>query len=271
MPGFAIGTLNHSPLHGFDPSMATHLDAAKDAGFDALAPDIFWLRALEKEGTSLESLAQALAERGLACSEIAGLAIGNEAETLVELDEILRYARVLKTEFVNARVVIPPSDDVRDRLRRCAETLAEVDARIALEFSNGTELKNLTQARAFVESARTFDAPAVGLTLDTWHFCQASEGPDWEGLDALPVESLANVQLSDGVAFEGRPYGEETMHHRRFAGEGDLDLERCAVSLRSKGFDGPVVVEVLSAKLRERTIPDFVSAAGETTRAWWNC
>lgn len=249
--------------------MATHLDAAKDAGFDALAPDIFWLRALEKEGTSLESLAQALAERGLACSEIAGIAIGNETETRDELDEILRYARILRPDFVNARVVIPPSDDVRNRLRRCADRLAEVDARIALEFSNGTALKNLTQARAFVESARSLDAPAVGLTLDTWHFCQASEGPDWEGLDALPLAALANVQLSDGVAFEGRPYGDETMNHRRFAGQGSLDLERCAKSLRSKGFDGPVIVEVLSAELRQRTIPDFVRVAGETTRAWW--
>ena len=97
-----IATLNHSPLHGLPTQWQAHLDAAVSAGFDALAPDIFWLRALEKEGLSLDVLAGAMKERGLACMELAGIALGSEEQTRAELEESLRYASALGAEFSSA-------------------------------------------------------------------------------------------------------------------------------------------------------------------------
>jgi sugar phosphate isomerase/epimerase len=273
MPRLGLATLNHSPLHGLPTHRSTHLDAAKQAGFDALAPDIFWLRALDKEAAPLESLAEALEERDLTCMEIAGLAIGSEEQTTSELEENLRYARILRAEFVNTRVVAPPDDAVIDRLARSIDALASVGTRIAIEFSNGTALKNLTQAVEFLDRVRARDATdpnGLGLTLDTWHFTQAQGGPDWKALEALPLDSLANVQLSDGVPFDERAYGEETMNHRRMPGAGSFDLSRIALCLRDKGFDGDVIVEVLSSKLRADSIGDFAQQAGRATRQWWD-
>ena len=123
MPRYGYATLNHSPLHGLPTQWQAHLDAAAKAGFDAIAPDMFWLRALEAEGVTLEQIADGLRERGLACMEISGLAIGDDERTSSELEENLRYARALSAEFVNTRVVVPVDDEVARRLRACAVAL----------------------------------------------------------------------------------------------------------------------------------------------------
>lgn len=269
MPRFSIATLNHSPLHDLETSLELHLDAAKNAGFEALAPDIFWLRALEKEGTSLESLAEALESAGLGCSEIAGLAIGREDATRTELKELKRYAEVLQADFVNARVTVRADDAARQLLRKCADALAEWGTRIALEFSTGTGLRNLAHARSFLGDEDASGHAVIPITLDTWHFFQAEGGPDWEALEALPVEVIANVQLSDGVPLGKKAYGAETMNQRRLPGEGQFDLARFRQSLRRKGFDGCVIIEVLNARLRNLPIPDFTTRAGATARTWW--
>lgn len=272
MPRFGLATLNHSPLHGLPAQMSMHLDAVRGAGFDAIAPDIFWLRALERNGIRLEALSEALEERGIACMEISGLALATPEQTAAELEENLRYARILGAELVNTRVVTPPTAAVAALLCRCAEALAETGARIALEFSSGSQLVDIAAACELLLAAGQIDPQAsarIGITLDTWHFFQASGGPDWQTLDALPLEALANVQLSDGVAPSGRAYGDETMNHRRLPGAGDFDLARCAECLREKGFDGAVVVEVLNADLRRTPIDEFAHEAGLSSRAWW--
>ena len=121
MTRFGLATLNHSPLHGLPTQPEAHLDAAAAAGFDDLAPDVFWLRALEGEGVALSSVRDGLDRRGLGCLEIAGIAIGGEEATRAEVEEQARYAEALGATFVNARVVEPVDDEVVARARRAAE------------------------------------------------------------------------------------------------------------------------------------------------------
>ncbi|MBW1883931.1 MAG: sugar phosphate isomerase/epimerase [Deltaproteobacteria bacterium] len=266
MPRFGLATINHSPLHGLPLAWEQHLEAAAAAGFDALAPDVFWLRALEEQGVSLERLRQALDARGLACMEIAGLAIGEAAETLRELEETFRYAEALDAEFMNVRIVVDSEPVAMEQLCRCEDALEKVGTRIALEFSRGTRTRGIADVRALMASAGTRNA---GVTLDTWHFFLARDGPDWDALDALPLSELANVQLSDGVPFGDRPYFEATMNERLLPGEGEFELARVAQRLHDKQFDGAVVVEVLSAKLREAPLETFAKQAAQTSRDWW--
>jgi sugar phosphate isomerase/epimerase len=266
MPRFGQATLNHSPLHGLPTQWELHLDAVAEAGFDALAPDIFWLRALEKEGVSLERLRQGLDARQHACMEVAGIAIGAEQETASELEEMLRYAEVLGAEFMNARLVEAPGPELGERLCRCADAFGKVGTRVALEFSRGTGTKGIADSRAFIEAS---GAVGVGVTLDTWHFFLEKESPDWDALEVLPASLLANVQLSDGVAYGDRSFGEATMNERRLPGEGDFDLERVARVLRHKGFDGAVILEVLSSRWRDESLDAFAREAAQTARDWW--
>ena len=261
MPRYGYATLNHSPLHGLPTQWQAHLDAAAKAGFDAIAPDMFWLRALEAEGVTLEQIADGLRERRLACMEISGLAIGDDDRTSSELEENLRYARVLSAEFVNTRVVVPVDDEVARRLRACAVALRTQGAQeggtgIALEFSSGSQLRGVTGTRALIETA---GVGGVGVTIDTWHFFNHPEGPDWAALEALPLERLANLQLSDGVPHAAGQFWEATMNQRRIPGEGGFPLERLAQMLRARGFDGAIVLEVLNAEQRTRSLDDYAA------------
>ena len=266
MPRYSLATLNHSPLHDLPTQWEAHLDATAAAGFDAIAPDIFWLRALVAEGVSLETIAAALSDRGLACMEIAGIAIGGREETEIELAEQLRYAEALGAEFVNARVVAEVDTDVVTIARRCASEFADVGTRLALEFSRGTKLNSVSDARSFAEA---IEIEGVGVTLDTWHFFLRPEGVEWEALEALPASVCANVQLSDGVTYEEGAFGVATMDRRRLPGEGEFDLAGCASRLAARGLDLPVVVEVLNAEERAKPLDVFAQRAMAATRAAW--
>ncbi len=273
MPRFALATLNHSPLHGLPTQWAAHLDAAAAAGFDALAPDVFWLRALEGEGLSLGSLARELGQRGLACMEIAGIAIASPEATRSELEENLRYAEALGAEFVNARIVAPLDAEVVDSVAQCAEAFSKAGTQVALEFSRGTTLRGVADARTLIESA---GASSVGVTLDTWHFFLAESGPDWDALADLPLSAFANVQLSDGVPYEEGAFPTATMNERRLPGEGGFDIARVARTLVEKGLDrnaqaqGAIVVEVLNAEWRARSLAEFAEAAMAASRKSWS-
>jgi sugar phosphate isomerase/epimerase len=272
MPRFGLATLNHSPLHGLPTQWEAHVDAAASAGFDALAPDIFWLRQLEEEGVALETVASRMRDRGLACMEIAGIAIGTEELTDRELAENLRYAKAFDAEFVNARILEPIDEAVVERVKRCAVAFREEGAadgrtRIALEFSRGTKLNGVAQTRELVEAVAE---EGIGVTLDTWHFFLHPEGPDWTALEALPIDQLANVQLSDGVAYGEGEFGPATMDRRRMPGDGGFDLARTAGLLASRGFDGAVVLEVLSAEERARPLSEYAERAMRSSLDWWS-
>lgn len=266
MPRFGLATLNHSTLHGLPTRWQAHLDAAAEAGFDALAPDVFWLRKLDEEGVSPERLRRELDARGLACMELAGIAIGAPDATAEELAEHVRFSEALGAEFVNARVVEAIDDALVDRARGCAEALAAVGTRLALEFSRGTQLQSVSGARAFAEAIAV---PGVGVTLDTWHFFLHPEGPEWDALAALPAEVFANVQLSDGVPYGEGEFGPATMDRRRIPGEGGFPLERAAGILAERGLDLPVVVEVLNADWRDREPAAFALATLAASRRVW--
>ena len=268
MPRFGLATLNHSPLHGLPSQWENHLEAAASAGFDALAPDVFWLRALEKEGVTLERISAAMRSRGLACMEIAGLAVGSEELTARELEENVRYARALSAEFVNTRIVEKIDAAVIERVKASAIALREKGAqnggtRVALEFSRGSKLNSLAAGSALVEAV---EEEGIGVTLDTWHFFLHPEGPDWAGLESLDLGDLANVQLSDGVPYGEGEFGEATMNRRCLPGRGEFDLSRCAGMLGQRGFDGAVILEVLNAEERERPLTDYARDCLESAR-----
>ncbi len=269
MPRYGYATLNHSPLHDLPTAWEAHLDAAAIAGFDALAPDIFWLRALEAEGVHLERVADGLRDRNLACMEISGLAIGDDGRTAAEITENLRYARALDAELMNTRFIVPIDAAAIRRVRQCGEALRTQGARdggtrIALEFSSGSQLRGVAEARALVDAVGEV---GLGVTLDTWHFFNHADGPDWAALEALPLAALANLQLSDGVAHAPGDFWDATMHHRRLPGTGDFPLDRLAQGLAARGFDGAIVLEILSAEQRDRPLADFAIDSLRRARA----
>jgi sugar phosphate isomerase/epimerase len=159
---------------------------------------------------------------------------------------------------MNTRFIVPIDEDVVRRLRECSVALQtrgarEGGTRIALEFSSGSELRDVAGSHALIEAA---GVGGVGVTIDTWHFFNHPDGPDWAAVEALPLDLLANLQLSDGVPQGKAPFWEATMNQRLLPGEGSFPLERLAQTLRARGFDGAIVLEVLNAEQRARSIAD---------------
>ncbi|MEZ4282054.1 MAG: hypothetical protein R3F21_20825 [Myxococcota bacterium] len=62
---------------------------------------------------------------------------------------------------------------------------------------------------------------------------------------------------------------EETVDRRVFPGEGLFDLERFSRTLRARGFDGLVSVEVLSKAWRGGDVDAFIERAYRTSAPYW--
>ena len=168
MPRFGLATLNHSPLHGLPTQWEAHLDAAAKAGFDAIAPDVFWLRQLEEEGVTLPVLRAGLESRGLACMEIAGIAIGEADATAAELDEHVRWSEALGAEFVNARVVEPVEDAIVDRARERFAVGDREEALHLLDILFSQERPSAAALELGIEIHEALQPESANFWLSAW-------------------------------------------------------------------------------------------------------
>jgi sugar phosphate isomerase/epimerase len=86
----------------------------------------------------------------------------------------------------------------------------------------------------------------------------------------VPLDDIAYLQFTDALAPESRNrLVRETLHRRAAPGEGVLDLDRFAATLREKRYDGIVSVEVLSATLRELPVDSLVEHLHDATAPYW--
>jgi len=135
---------------------------------------------------------------------------------------------------------------------------------VAIEFAPYTQLDGITEATELAHTARS--EATTGILVDTWHFFHGKN--DWDDLDALHLEDLALVQMSDGPAvLADRRDG---MGRRSIPGDGELDLTQFADRIRDKGWDGEVVLEVLSDADRELPVAEFARRCREATLPYWS-
>lgn len=264
MTPFGLATLNHSPLFDLALDLPHWIEVAATQGYAGMAPDIFSLRAHRQAGKPLEALGAQLESLGLRCFEISGLNVGEEDSTQQELDEVVEMAAALKSEFMTTRIVLPVDDTLCARAAACEARLLEVGCRLGLEFSAGSELHSVDDARHFIERAGLREA---GVVLDSWHFFRT--GAPWAQLEGLPVAQLAYVQLSDGSVEPAESDPRETLDARLLPGRGDFDLERFVAALDALTFRGPVCLEVLNAQLRKQSPEHYASACLQSARDKW--
>ena len=103
--------------------------------------------------------------------------------------------------------------------------------------------------------------------IDSWHFLMGDS--KFEDLESVPLDHIAYVQFSDALAPESEKLGRETMKRRALPGEGILDLDCFASTLRARGYDGLVSLEILSEVWRERPLEEFAVAAYEAAASYW--
>ena len=147
---------------------------------------------------------------------------------------------------------VNPVDDVVRACARAAAMFAEAGAGFAVEFSPLGPVATIQDGLAVLAALGTEPS---GLVIDSWNFCL---GPStWADLEQVPLDAIAYVQFADALAPRREPDMEEAMTRRALPGEGVLELERFASTLRGRGWDGTVSLQVLSDTLRQLPVEEY--------------
>ena len=268
MTELSFNTMNHSAYLGLDARLPEQVRAAAAAGYELFGPDLFSILQMEEQGTTVDELAELIGSAGMRCFEIAALAIYEDRETTMQgARELARVARVLRPEWVMANGFADLSlPDIPVLLDECASLLADTGAGLGFEFLPFTPMASLAATFEYVDGARAAGARAA-VIVDTWHVFRGPDGLD--GLEQLKLDDVAYVQFDDALPMAGDDLMEETLHRRVMPGQGEFPLTEFCARMRTRGYDGPVSVEILSSDWRARPLPQFVTATYEATRRFW--
>jgi 2-keto-myo-inositol isomerase len=255
-------------------SLMDKIDAAADAGFQAVElwnPDIF---AYIEGGGTLQQVKAQLSERGLIVPSMIAIMgfVGNEApgreERLGEARRRMEQARDLGAPFI---VASPPGG--RADLARCGDDYAEllrlgreIGIRLAMEFLGFVEhVNNIRTAREIME--RSGD-PNATIVIDWFHMVRG-DGRDTmlEDLRALKGEQIAIVHLDD-VPYT-KPFGDMTDGDRVYPGDGDIPIDDLFAALKETGYGGPVSLELFSEELWAQDPYQVAKTGFEKSRKWF--
>lgn len=158
----------------------------------------------------------------------------------------------------------PPPPDLDQwavELHRLAAQAADVGTRVALEVLPMSNLPDFVETARLVTAA---DHPAAGLTVDTWH---VERGPSTlADLASIPGELVFCVELDDAGPPRGDLY-HDTMHHRRYCGQGDFDVVGFIEVVAELGFAGPWGVEIIADEHAARDLDAGLADVVATTTA----
>ncbi len=252
-------TIMPSPLN-------VKIDAAVEAGYDAIELWINELEEHEKAGGSLEELGAEIRERGLFVINVIGLWSGIPStpteweENLPATRERLRRISAVGSKHAAA---IPPSEvenfDLRWGAARYKDLLKmareEYNVIPAVEFVGFFKsVFRLGQAAAIALDADEADARIIP---DTFHLYRGGSG--FSGLKHLRGDFIANFHWNDVPAEPAREQlGDE---HRVYPGDGMLPLTQALADLRTIGYRGPLSLELFYREYWEMD-PKEVARAG---------
>lgn len=139
---------------------------------------------------------------------------------------------------------------------------AEHGIGVVLEPMPWSNVADLRTARALVEGAGEANG---GLLIDIWHMARG--GIPYAEIAALPAGIIHHVELDDADADVRGTLLEDTLNHRRFCGEGALDVPAFLRALAAQGYQGQYGIEIISAEQRKRPFREVARDAIETARA----
>ena len=211
-----------------------------------------------------DAAVEAYAAAGVRCHELLALVVSADSSaTAASAERLADRAQAIGAQWVLTvfTEAVPPP-----HIQRCARLFDPVGAGMAVEFSPLGPISSIRDGMAVVRAASR--GGRAGLMIDSWHFCFGES--TWDDLAAVPLDDIAYVQFADALAPESRDrLVRETLHRRAAPGEGVLELDRFAATLRDGGYDGTVSVEVLSAALRELPVDALVERLHGATAPYW--
>jgi sugar phosphate isomerase/epimerase len=250
-------------------SLRERIEAASAAGFTGFGLLSADLPAAEQE-YGLSGIRAMLEGNGIVDLELEGIPYWwDDGEHREESDRI-RHALLTAAEALGARhiKVTPDGDDGRWDPGRWASKLAELAAqaegvgtRLGLEFFPWSNIKTLHDGLELVEAA---GHDAAGVVVDAWHVARADTPAS--DLASVPLRRIVGVELDDADADVVGTLFEDTVHRRRYCGDGTFDLAGIITALRTAGWTGPWGVEILSAEHRGLPVREALRRAADSAR-----
>ncbi|MEB0204560.1 sugar phosphate isomerase/epimerase family protein [Pseudomonas sp. CCC3.1] len=132
---------------------------------------------------------------------------------------------------------------------------------VVIEFLPFSSVNTIDRAIAVADGVR----PNGGLLVDTWHVARG--GMSFDEIAKLPLELIKSIELDDASSTIVGSLLNDSTHHRKLCGEGDLDVPAFIQHVVNVGYRGPWGVELISAELRKLPLDVAAKRAFETTMA----
>jgi len=220
----------------------------------------------------------------------AGLRVGNwglpvefrrdDATYQADLGKLPRLAHLAQQLGATccATWLLPFSDELRfmehfdmmvGRLRPAAWILADYGIRLGLEFvgprtlRQGHKFSFISTLEGMLGLCGAIGTGSLGLLLDSFHWYTARGTA--QDIASLRNQDVVLVHLNDGVAGKGPDEQQDLV--RALPGEtGVIDLATFLGGLKAIGYDGPVVVEPFSERLKAMSPPDAAATTRQALR-----
>jgi 2-keto-myo-inositol isomerase len=255
-------TLDTTPLE-------TALDAAKQAGYDAVELRRIDFKRCFERGMSNDAVLALIRKAGIAVG-ILGVEYGWLFATG---DESKRLFGVFRESCENAKAlgcgmlmsapgqVNGPITDAIGHLKRAGDIAAEYGLRLAIEFNSQHDVLNsLSVQRELIEGA---GKPNCGYLLDAYHLTRSGAGG--RGFEQVPGEQIFVFQYSD-VPAQDVPAGIRRPTDRLAPGKGIVKWREMLGLLKEKGYTGYLSYEAPNPELWARSPYDVAREGVELTR-----
>ena len=147
------------------------------------------------------------------------------------------------------------------RFAELAGQAQDVGARLGIEFFPWSNVSSLAEGLRLVEEAGHDNG---GVIIDAWHVARANTPAS--DLATVPLHRIIGVELNDADERVIGTLFEDTVHRRRYCGEGSFDLTGMVAALRTAGWAGPWGVEILSDEHRALPVEAALARAADTAR-----
>jgi sugar phosphate isomerase/epimerase len=249
--------------------LATALDAAKQAGYDAVELRRTDFKRCFDAGLSNDQVLDLIRKSGIPVGVLGVeygwlFATGDESKRLFQvLRESCENAVALgcNTLMCAPGQVQGPVPQAIDYLKRAGDIAAEHGLKIAIEFNSQHDVLNsLAVLTELIEGA---DKPNVGYLIDAYHFTRSGAGG--RGFEKVPAEKIYCFQYSD---LSPHPVtGVRRPTDRLPPGKGVVQWREMLGLLYEKGYTGYLSYEAPNPDQWARSPYDVAREGVELTRA----
>jgi sugar phosphate isomerase/epimerase len=135
------------------------------------------------------------------------------------------------------------------------------DVNVVIEFLPFSSVNTIDRAIAVTEGVRANG----GVLVDTWHVARG--GMSFDEIAKLPLELIKSIELDDADHAIVESLFNDSTHHRKFCGDGELEVTEFIQQIVNVGYRGPWGVELISAECRKLPLEVAAKRAFDSTMA----